>query len=545
MKKFITLNKRQLCDFELITNGGFYPLDSFMNKRDYLSCINSMTIQNGFFPIPITLCINEKQKKDLENEKLVVLKDETGIVLGEMDISDKDSIYTSDIEKECISVFGCYDDNHPYIQILNQYKNDGYIYNIGGKIINYIKVQHYDFEDIRLTPSETKEFFKKNKWKIIIGFQTRNPMHKSHYELTLNSMDNIDDSRLLIHPVVGITQDCDIDYFTRVKCYKKIIKYYNQETVKLSLLPLSMRMAGPKEALLHAIIRKNYGCTHFIVGRDHAGPSSKKKDGEPFFDPYEAQKMLLEFSDIIDISPIISKEIVYNVSKDLVCMYSPIDKVRKDCKVYNISGTQFRNMLNNNDKIPEWYSFPEVIDELRVSKNTGLCLYFVGLSASGKSTMCNYIMSKFKELSNKNVSILDGDIIRLNLSKGLGFSKEDRSTNVRRIGYVASEIVKHNGICLVANIAPFEEDRKFNRKLISQYGNYIEIFMDTSLKQCEIRDVKGLYKLARKGEIKNFTGVNDTFEIPYNSDIVLNEKNSISQNINIIFDYIRNNNIKF
>ena len=202
-------------------------------------------------------------------------------------------------------------------------------------------------------------------------------------------------------------------------------------------------------------------------------------------------------------------------------------------------------MLNNNDKIPEWYSFPEVIDELRVSKNTGLCLYFVGLSASGKSTMCNYIMSKFKELSNKNVSILDGDIIRLNLSKGLGFSKEDRSTNVRRIGYVASEIVKHNGICLVANIAPFEEDRKFNRKLISQYGNYIEIFMDTSLKQCEIRDVKGLYKLARKGEIKNFTGVNDTFEIPYNSDIVLNEKNSISQNINIIFDYIRNNNIKF
>ena len=202
-------------------------------------------------------------------------------------------------------------------------------------------------------------------------------------------------------------------------------------------------------------------------------------------------------------------------------------------------------MLNNNEKIPEWYSFPEVIDELRLNKNSGLCLYFVGLSGSGKSTMCNYIMSKFKELSNKNVSILDGDVIRLNLSKGLGFSKEDRSTNVRRIGYVASEIVKHNGICLVANIAPYEEDRTYNRKLISQYGNYIEIYMNTSLEECETRDVKGLYKLARKGEIKNFTGINDPFEIPCNSDIVLNEKNSISKNVSIILEYIKENNIKF
>lgn len=543
MSKFITLNKRQLCDFELIINGAFHPLKGFMNKKDYFSCIYNMYILNGFFPIPITLCIDEKTKIQLEKENSVILKDETGLILGEMDISDKEnSIYKSDIKTECLSVFNCYDDNHPYIQILNDYQKNGLIYNIGGEILNYKKIQHYDFEDIRLTPSETKEFFKKNNWKNIIGFQTRNPMHRSHYELTLNSMENINDSKLLIHPVVGITQDSDINYFTRVKCYNKIMKYYNQNNVKLSLLPLSMRMAGPKEALLHALIRKNYGCTHFIVGRDHAGPSSKRKDGKTFFEPYDAQKILLKFADVIDIIPIISKEIVYTVDENSIGNYSQIDKIKKNSNIFNISGTEFRNMINNNLEVPSWYSFPEVIQELKLNKNIALCLYFVGLSGSGKSTMCNHMMSKFKELTNKKVSILDGDIVRLNLSKGLGFSKEDRSTNIRRIGYVASEITKHDGIVLVANIAPFEDDRKFNKNLISQYGNYVEIFMDTDIEECEKRDVKGLYKLARKGEIKNFTGIDSPFEKPQ-SDIILDGKNSIKENINIILNYL--NEIKY
>jgi len=320
------------------------------------------------------------------------------------------------------------------------------------------------------------------------------------------------------------------------------MKYYNQNNVKLSLLPLSMRMAGPKEALLHALIRKNYGCTHFIVGRDHAGPSSKRKDGKTFFEPYDAQKILLEFADVIDIIPIISKEIVYTVDDNSIGNYSQIDKIKKNSNIFNISGTEFRNMINNNLEVPSWYSFPEVIQELKLNKNTGLCLYFVGLSGSGKSTMCNHMMSKFKELTNKKVSILDGDIVRLNLSKGLGFSKEDRSTNIRRIGYVASEISKHNGIVLVANIAPFEDDRKFNKNLISQYGNYVEIFMDTDIEECEKRDVKGLYKLARKGEIKNFTGIDSPFEKPQ-SDIILDGKNSIKENINIILNYL--NEIKY
>ena len=547
--KSITLDKRQLCDFELITNGGFYPLDGFMNKKDYINCIKFMTIDAGFFPIPITLCITHKQKDSLSHEDTISIKDESGLTLGLMDISNENSIYISNLEIECLNVLGCYDNNHPYIQILNQYKNEGKIYNIGGKITHVQNIKHYDFPDIRLSPRETKDFFKVNKWENIIGFQTRNPMHRSHFELTKYALSQVKDAKLLIHPVVGITQECDIDYFTRVKCYKEIIKYYNTDTVKLSLLPLSMRMAGPREALLHALIRRNYGCTHFIVGRDHAGPSCKRTDGRTFYNPYDAQELLIKYADKIGIIPILSKEIVYtepNIKNtqssvtDISGNFYPIDTVdTSKMKIINISGTELRNMLNNNLEIPSWYSFPEVINELRSSRNTGICLYFIGLSGSGKSTMCNYILPKIRELTRKNVTILDGDMVRLNLSKELGFSKEDRSTNVRRIGYVASEIVKHNGIVLVANIAPFQEDRAFNRKIISQYGKYIEIFMDTHLDECEKRDIKGLYKLARNGIIKEFTGISSPFETPIDSEIIINGSEDLTHNINIIFDYIQ------
>ena len=547
--RYIILNKRQVCDFELIINGGFAPLEGFMNIDQYLNCINNMKILSAgkevFFPIPITLCINEKKMFDLENENYVVLKDETGLNLGLMEFS----IYKPDIIYECEKVFGCYDLNHPYIQILNNYQKDGYIYNIGGKIIDYNEVPHYDFKDLRLSPKETKEFFKQNNWKNIIGFQTRNPMHRSHFELTKYALNNLEDSKLLLHPVVGITQDCDIDYFTRVRCYKKLIKYYeNEENVKLSLLPLSMRMAGPREAVLHALIRKNYGCTHFIVGRDHAGPSSKKQNGENFYEPYEAQNLLMKYADQIGIIPIISKEIVYTIDLNEIDenngKYLPIDEVNETKKVMNISGTQQRNMLKNGENIPMWFSFPDIIDELKNSiNNKGLCIYFIGLSGAGKSTLANFLISKLKEITNKPITLLDGDIVRLNLSKGLGFSIEDRSTNVRRIGFVASEIVKHGGIVVCANIAPFENDREYNKNLIAQYGKYLEIFVDTDIETCEQRDIKGLYKLAREGKVKEFTGISSQFENPKNSEIILKE-DSIENNINIIMNYLNKNILK-
>ena len=348
---------------------------------------------------------------------------------------------------------------------------------------------------------------------------------------------------MLLHPSVGVTQDCDTDYYTRVRCYKKIIEKYPDNTALLSLLPLSMRMAGPREAVLHAIIRKNYGCTHFIVGRDHAGPSYKKKDGTSFYGLHDAHELLLKYEKDIGIKIITSHSIVY--VKELG-EYRNENDVPYGMTVLNISGTQQRDMLSKQLDVPEWFSWTDIIDELRTEfkllNNKGMCIYFVGLSGSGKSTMANILIEKLRETeTSRKITLLDADIVRRHLSKGLGFSKEDRSANVRRIGYVASEIVNNGGIVVCANIAPYEEDRLFNRKLISSKGKYIEVYMKTSLECCIRRDVKGLYKLALEGKIKNFTGVSDPFEEPLTSDIYCDgdeENVTINKNLEKIMDKI-------
>ena len=550
---FITLNSKQLCDFELLVNGGFAPLNGFMNKNDYNSCVNNMTLSNdALWAMPITLCINESQKTELQHSNHVCLKHDTGLPLAIMDISKAESIYQPDINNECIKVYGSNDTNHPYVKILFDYLNKGFIYNIGGEIIDFKLPPHYDFKELRLTPKETKEYFKKNGWNTIVGFQTRNPMHRSHYELTKYAMKmGGENCKLLLHPVVGITQDCDINYHTRVKCYKKLMEYYDTDSALLSLLPLSMRMAGPREAVWHAQIRKNYGCTHFVVGRDHAGPSYKKKNGEDFYGPYDAQDLLIKNADKIGIQVITSKLIAYALPKgetnEMKGVYKPIDEIDETkYVVMKISGTQQRKMLQDGEDIPQWFSFPAVIDELSntFNKDKGFCLYFVGLSGSGKSTIANFLMSKLRERIYKQITYLDGDIVRLHLSKGLGFTPEDRSLNIRRIGFVAAEVVKHNGIVVSANIAPFEEDRKYNRDLItSNGGKYIEVFVDSSLETCEKRDVKGLYALARKGIVKEFTGISSPFEKPKDAEIVLDGNNKLEENVDIVIKYLDDNGL--
>ena len=544
----ITLNDRQLCDLELILNGGFNPLDGFMIKNDYENCINNMRLANGeIWPIPIVLHISEEIRDKLIHLDYVTLKDQTGIPIAIMDITNKNSVFKPDLETECKNVYGAYDENHPYVNILMEYSKLGLNYCCGGEIVNYQMPIHYDFIKDRLTPSETKQFFIENKWKKIIGFQTRNPMHRSHYELTKYAMNEVgDDAKLLLHPVVGITQNCDVNYHTRVRCYKKLMDYYEPNTAKLCLLPLSMRMAGPREAVWHAIIRKNYGCTHFVVGRDHAGPSYKTKEGNDFYGPYDAQELLMQHADEIGIKVITSKMIVYAISKETnIGKSAPIDKVDKDkYDIMNISGTQQRDILRAGGDLPEWFSFPNVVDELREDfkplHQHGFCLYFIGLSGCGKSTLANAVETKLKELiRGRNTTLLDADIVRLNLSKGLGFSKEDRSTNIRRIGYLCSEITKHYGIVLAANIAPYEEDRIYNRKLVTGQGaHYIEIFVDTPLEECEARDCKGLYKAARAGTIKQFTGISDPFEQPEHSDLIVNGIDPNDKNVNKVIDLL-------
>jgi sulfate adenylyltransferase len=531
--KSIVLNDRQTCDLELLLNGSFYPLTGFLNEDDYNGVVENMRLKSGqLWPMPIVLSVPSIDKDKYSINEKITLKDQTNLPIAILTI---ESIYKPDLQKECLYVYRTLDTNHPYVKIVLD--NVDVVY-IGGKVDKIQDVPHYDYKDLRMSPGQSKKFFSDNNWKTVVGFQTRNPMHRSHYELTKYALQETGDinAKLFLHPVVGLTQSCDVDYHTRVKCYKELLKHYEPGTVKLSLLPLSMRMAGPREAVWHAIIRKNYGCTHFGVGRDHAGPSYKTKEGNNFYGPYDAQNLVYAHADEIGIKVIKSLEIVYVKELD---KYMNESQVPDNMTVLKISGTEQRRLLMEGKDIPEWYSFKNVINELRKEYKPlhlqGFCVYIVGLSCSGKSTLANALMARLEEIeSHRKITILDADVIRQFLSKGLGFSKEDRSTNVQRIGYVASQIVKHSGICIIANIAPYDQDRLRNRELISGYGTYIEVYMDVGVDICEQRDVKGLYKQARQNVIKNFTGVNDPFEIPTKADIVIDATSTIDQNVETV-----------
>lgn len=537
----IILSDRELCDLELLLNGGFSPLTGFMTEDEYNGVVENMHLPTGeLFPLPIVLSITSQEAEKLKDREKITLKDQYGLPLA---ILHNQSIFKPDLINECVKCYGSSDTNHPYVNIVLS-KQD--VYYIGGRLTEVQLPPHYDFTKIRLTPKETKQYFESNGWTTIVGFQTRNPMHRSHFELTKYALRETHDpnAKLLLHPVVGITQDCDVNYHTRVRCYKKLMTHYPENTALLSLLPLSMRMAGPREAVWHAIIRKNYGCTHFVVGRDHAGPSYKKKDGSDFYGPYDAHALLEKYKDEIGINVIMSPMIVYVRNTQT---YMRIDEVPKDYEILNISGTEQRRLLRAGEMIPEWFSWTDIIEELRLefrdTHQQGLALYFIGLSGSGKSTLAKAVVSRLMEIEKKRrTTMLDGDVVRYNLSRGLSFDKKDRSTNVRRIGYVASEIVKHGGIAIAANIAPYDEDRLANRELITQYGNYIEIYMKTDISVCERRDVKGLYQLARRGVIKQFTGISDPFEEPTKPDLVLDsdeDVNSLEENVDKVIKYLK------
>ena len=515
--KHITIDNKTISDLECIVDGYFSPLCQFMDKEDWEKVCTTMHLKDGsFFPLPITLAIKDSVVLD----ETIILVDSTNYPLASMVIKE---IYEPDIDFECLNAYGTIDTNHPYVEYKQAHKGKQYI---SGPLTKINKVRHYDFQSDRLLPKQTREYFASRGWKTIVGFQTRNPMHRAHFELTQYALKKAaNNAKLFLNPVVGETQTVDIEYFVRTRCYKEIIKKYEDDQVLLGLLPLAMRMAGPREACLHALIRKNYGCTHFVVGRDHAGPSYKTKEGKTFYGPYDAQNLLEKYEKEIGIKSIVSMQIVYNQTKNI---YEPIDEVDKNDTILELSGTQQRELLRSGKEIPEWFSYPEVINILKSSiKQKGICYSFVGLSGSGKTTAANILkIMILEEHCDKEITMLDGDIVRKHLSN-LGFSKEDRETNIRRIGYVASEIVKHGGIVICANISPYDYLRLENRKLVEDTGGtYVEIFVDPGLEVCEIRDVKGLYKLAREGKIKQFTGISDPFEEPSKADLILKDVES-------------------
>ncbi len=514
----IVLSDVQLCDLELLMNGGFSPLTGFMTQMDYESVIDRMRLQDGnLWAIPVCLDVTETEASRLEAGQSVALRDPEGFMLAVMHIGE---IWPIDKEREAREIYNTTDTTHPGVDYLFHQTGTHYV---GGRIEGINMPLHFDFKHLRLTPLEVRASCSKLGWRRMVGFQTRNPLHRAQFEMTLRAMREAK-ANLLLQPVVGRTKPGDIDYFTRVRCYQDASRHYPPNMMLLSLLPLAMRMAGPREAVWHALIRKNYGCSHFIVGRDHAGPGLDKNE-RPFYEPYASQELLNEYQDEIGIKIIPFKEMVYVPDKD---KYAPKSEISNDADIKTLSGTELRTLLRSGLEIPEWFTFPEVVDELRTAypprHKQGFTVFFTGLSGAGKSTIARVLLSRFLEMGDRPVTLLDGDIVRRHLSSELGFSKEHRDINVRRIGFVASEITKNRGIAICAPIAPYRLSRRQIREMIEMYGGFIEVHVATQLDICEQRDRKGIYAKARAGLIKGFTGIDDPYETPENAEVSVDTK---------------------
>ena len=509
------LTPRQVCDLELLMNGGFSPLKGFLGQEDYDSVVERMRLADGtLWPMPITLDVTETFAEQVAPGQDIALRDAEGVILAILSITDK---WVPNKAREAESVFGADDSAHPAVNYLHNTAGPVYL---GGPITGIQQPVHYDFRARRDTPNELRAYFRKLGWRKIVAFQTRNPLHRAHQELTFRAAKE-SQANLLLHPVVGMTKPGDIDHFTRVRCYEAVLDQYPAATTTMSLLNLAMRMAGPREAVWHGLIRKNHGVTHFIVGRDHAGPG-KNSQGEDFYGPYDAQELFKEHEAEIGIEMVPFKHMVYVQER---AEYQPADEVEEGATVLNISGTELRRRLQEGLEIPDWFSFPEVVAELRRSKppraSQGFTVFFTGLSGSGKSTIANALMVKLMEMGGRPVTLLDGDVVRKHLSSELGFSKEHRDLNIQRIGYVASEITKNGGIAICAPIAPYATTRARVREMIEAYGAFVEVHVATSLEECERRDRKGLYKLAREGKIKEFTGISDPYDEPQTPELRL------------------------
>jgi sulfate adenylyltransferase len=511
------LTPRQICDLELLLSGGFSPLTGFMTKADYEGVVHKLRLTSGvLWPMPITLDVKEEFAKTLTpGSSKIALRDPEGVMLAVLHVEE---VWLPDRNAEAHCVFKTTSPVHPGVDYLLNKANSWYV---GGRLEGTHAPSHYDFRALRLTPAELRAEFARLGWRRIVAFQTRNPMHRAHVELTFRAASKAE-ANLLINPSVGMTKPGDVDYFTRVRCYQLLLSKFPAGTVKLSLLPLAMRMGGPREAIWHALIRKNHGATHFIVGRDHAGPGIDAT-GKPFYGPYEAQELFKMHEGDIGVTMIPFNMMVYLEDQD---RYVPDNEVPNGSRVLNISGTELRRRLNDGGEIPSWFTYPEVVQELRRSfpprHKQGLTIFFTGLSGSGKSTIANVLVTKFLEVGGRPVTLLDGDLVRKHLSSELGFSKEHRDINIRRIGYVASEITKNGGIAICAPIAPYDATRKHVREMVEAVGGFILVHIATPVETCEQRDRKGLYAKARAGILKEFTGISDPYEEPKDAEVAIN-----------------------
>ncbi len=509
------LTARQLCDLELLANGGFSPLRGFQGRADYDAVCDEMRLADGtLWPIPVTLDLPAPAADGVAEGDWVALRDPEGVMLAALEVSE---IWEADREREAETVFGTANPEHPGVA---QALAAGPV-RLAGRLEVVEMPAHYDFRRLRLSPADLRAQFARLGWRKVVAFQTRNPMHRAHVELTMRAAAETE-ANLLIHPVVGMTKPGDVDHYTRVRAYQAVLHRYPRATASLALLPLAMRMGGPREALWHAIIRRNHGCTHLIVGRDHAGPGSDSA-GNPFYGPYEAQELVAKYEGELGVAMVPFKMMVYVEDRDA---YMPVDEVPEGARTLSISGTELRERLAAGREIPSWFTFAEVAEELRRTHppraRQGFTVFFTGLSGAGKSTIANALMVKLLEMGGRPVTLLDGDIVRTNLSSELGFSKEHRDLNILRIGFVASEIAKNGGVAICAPIAPYDATRRQVRETIEATGGgFVLVHVATPLDVCEQRDRKGLYAKARAGLIQEFTGISDPYEEPQTADVTI------------------------
>ena len=506
----ITLSERASCDLELLATGAFSPLDRFMGRADFERVVSEMRLASGvLFPIPIVLTVQEAPAIGSE----VALRGSDNSLLAVMTVEE---VFEWDREAVAANVFGTTDRRHPLVAEMEGWGR----FNISGRLRVLKLPARHDFAELRRTPAEVRALLEERGRGNVVAFQTRNPMHRAHEELVRRAAAAVD-GVLMIHPVVGMTKPGDVDHYTRVRTYVALTEnYFERDRVVLSLLPLAMRMAGPREALWHALIRRNYGANHFIVGRDHASPGNDST-GRPFYGPYDAQELMAAHAAELGMTMVPFRELVYDEAHD---RYEEASQLPADAKVRSLSGTQVRDdYLAKGRALPEWFTRPEVaaiLGETYLPRHRqGFCIWFTGLSGAGKSTTANILLSLLLG-QGRQVTLLDGDVVRTHLSKGLGFSKEDRDTNILRIGFVAAEIVRHGGAVICAAISPYTATRNAVRSMVGADA-FIEVFVDTPLDVCAARDEKGLYAKAMRGEIRGFTGVDDPYERPHAPELTL------------------------
>lgn len=505
----LTLTQRQLCDLELLINGGFAPLSGFMDRASYESVLARGQLPDGqLWPIPIVLDVDAAFAGKLTLGQTIALRDPEGFMPAVLTVEE---VWEPEKAREASLVYGTESRDHPGVRYLFERVRTHYV---AGRLEAIQPLVHHDFENLWNSPEELQRLFSKMGWRKVLAFQTANPIHQLQRRLIVDAA-KAHQAHILIHPIVGETRPGDLNYYARVRCYKRVQRHLPHDMHALSLLPLAMRMAGPREAIWHALVNRNHGCTHLLVGPDHGSPPPAAA-GHRFYAPLAAQQALAEAGDALGIAVVAVPEHRYWPARQ---GFFPIGATPGDNEEsIALNESDLRTLLRHNREVPSWFSYPEVIEELRQvyppRHRQGITLFFTGLSGSGKSTLANIIYAKLVEAGGRPVSVLDGDVVRQHLSSELGFSKAHRDINIRRIGFVASEVTKNGGIAICAPIAPYQETRRAVREMIEAHGAFIEIHVSTPLEVCEGRDRKGLYAKARQGLIPEFTGISDPYEVP-------------------------------